>query len=73
MIEKPPAFRFSVYRSDVHAGEGGYIAEERYHTIAEVLLHPYRPDEQYLIRLHSIRRWLSKEEFAVLASQQETE
>jgi hypothetical protein len=75
MSEKPPAFRFSVYRSDVHAGESMVVAEERYNTIAEVLSHPYQPDEEYLIRLDGLRRrrWLSREEFKVWASQQETE
>jgi hypothetical protein len=73
MSEKAPAFEFSVYRSDVHAGEGGYVAEERYRTIAEVLSHPCHPDEEYQILVHAGRRWMSKAEFEAWASRQETE
>ena len=41
------AYAFSIYRHDAHAGDGGCIADERYRTIAEVLGHPYKADEEY--------------------------
>jgi hypothetical protein len=64
------AYRFSVYRLDIHAGESGYVAEERYRTVAEVLAHPYQPDEEYSVLVHSPRRWMSKEDFEKLAAEQ---
>jgi hypothetical protein len=67
------AYRFSVYRHDIHAGESGYVAEERYRTVAEVLAHPYQPDEEYLVLVHSLRRWMSREDFKQLAVEQEPE
>ncbi len=75
MSEKPFAFRFGVYRLDVNTRESMVVAEERYNTIAEILSLPYQPDEEYLILLHGLRRrrWLSREEFQVWASQQETD
>jgi hypothetical protein len=73
--EKPFAFRSSVYRLDVNAGDSMVVAEERYNTIAEMLSLPYQPDEEYLILFHGLRRrrWLSREEIQVWASQQETD
>jgi len=66
-----PRFRFSIYRSDIHAGKSGYVAEQRYHTIAEALAHPYHRDEDYLILLHDSRRWMGRDEFEAWASLQE--
>jgi hypothetical protein len=70
MNESKPRFRFSVYRSDVHAGESMYVAEARYHSIADVLAYAYQPEEKYLVLIHKPRRWMSKEEFAAWASEQ---
>ena len=66
-------YRFSVYREDVHAGESGVVAEERYRTRNEVLAHPYQTDETYLVLIHSPRRWMSREEFERWARDQEPE
>jgi hypothetical protein len=64
--------RFSVYRWDIHAGESGYVAEERYHTIDEVLAHPYQPNENYCVRLHGSSGWMRKDEFERWALEQST-
>jgi len=55
MAELKP-YAFSIYRHDVHAGDGGCIAEERYRTIAEVLAHPYKADEEYWIHVKGLTR-----------------
>jgi hypothetical protein len=73
MTEDQPRFRFRVYRLDIHAGRSGYVAEEQYHTIAEVLAHAYEPGEEYSILLESPRRWMSKEEFEKWASERQPE
>ncbi len=70
MTESQPLLRFSIYRADIHAGEGGYVAEARYRTIAEVLAHPYRPDEEYQIHLHGLRRWMDRRAFEKWAAKQ---
>jgi hypothetical protein len=70
MDESKSQFRFSVYRSDIDAGDGVYVAEERYNTIAEVLAHPYEPDGEYFVLFHSPRRWMSKEKFGKWAIEQ---
>ena len=73
MSEGRPPYQFSVYRSEINAGDGGYVAEERYCTIAEVLAHPYESDQEYWIHLHGFRRWLPREKFEAWASQQKTQ
>jgi hypothetical protein len=67
------AYRFAVFRHDIHAGESGCVAEERYHTVSEVLAHPYQPNEEYFVLVHSPRRWMSRDDFEKWAAAQEPE
>jgi hypothetical protein len=73
MLLMERAYQFSVYRRDIHGRESGYVAEERYHTIAEALAHRYQPEKEYLVLVHSPRCWMSREEFEKWAAEQEPE
>jgi hypothetical protein len=63
MAETNRSYAFSIYRHDVHAGDGGSIAQARYRTIAEVLAHPFQDGEEYWIHVRRLSRYLPREEF----------